>query len=126
MNQQANKAQSEIKSNSDHVGVQLGEGIAPEFKRLSFDVTKEESAIIRKIADRADKIFLPNFIEQTKLETIMDLSACHANGCPLRLQELLDADEFNFAHDVCGIRRHINRTTGQLEDCFMPRFSKGD
>ena len=40
------------------------------------------------------------------------------------LEELLHADGFDFTHDVWGIRRHINRKTGQLEDCFTPRYAK--
>lgn len=53
----------------------------------------------------------------------MDIRACHANGTPLRLEELLRADDGNFGHDVFGIRRYIDRTTGQLTDCFLPRFT---
>jgi hypothetical protein len=54
----------------------------------------------------------------------MDLAACHCNGCPLQLTELLDADDFNFSHDIFGIRRHLNRTTGKLDDRFLPRFAR--
>lgn len=35
----------------------------------------------------------------------------------------LDADRFNFAHDVGGIRYHLDRNTGELADCFRPRYS---
>ena len=52
----------------------------------------------------------------------MDLEAAHMT-CPLKLAELLATDNGNFAHDVFGIARHINRKTGQLEDCFCPRFA---
>ncbi len=53
----------------------------------------------------------------------MDITAAHRNGCPLKLDELLKAEDFDFAHDVFGIRRYINRKTGKLENCFLPRFS---
>jgi len=53
---------------------------------------------------------------------MMDLTACHANGCPLRLNEMLTADKFDLAHDYYGIRNNLNRSTGQLEGCFFPRF----
>jgi|TARA_Y100000310_G_scaffold257457_2_gene265512 hypothetical protein len=43
---------------------------------------------------------------------------------PLDLQQLLDADGGNFAHDVCGIFNHFNRDTRQMDDFFLPRFSK--
>lgn len=52
----------------------------------------------------------------------MDISAVHAQ-CPLRLGDLRDADQFNFAHDMYGIQRHLNRQTGKLENLFLPRFA---
>ena len=60
----------------------------------------------------------------TKTTFVMDLTACHANGNPLRLAELLAADDGNFAHDIFGINRHLNRQTGELMDCFSPRYSR--
>jgi hypothetical protein len=91
---------------------------------VSFKVTDEERDLIIKIAWRADaEIFKPHKIEQTVLDTTMDLSACIAQGMPLKLRDLLMADEGNFAHDICGIRRHIDRTTGKLGGCFLPRFA---
>jgi len=59
-----------------------------------------------------------------KRQTIlMDLQACHENGCRLDLTGLLAADPLDFRHDVLGIRQHINRSTGQLEDGFIPRYA---
>lgn len=54
---------------------------------------------------------------------MMDITAVHANGNPLKLAELLATDDFNFTHDVFGITRHIDRETGKLGGCFVPRFS---
>jgi hypothetical protein len=91
---------------------------------ISFDVTDDDEDLIHQIVRRAMDPTghdYSSMIDPLTLE--MDLTACHANGCPLRLQELLDADNFNFAHDVLGINRHMNRDTGQLEDCFLPRFA---
>lgn len=92
---------------------------------VSFNTTPEELALIEQIAERADREIFSKFPEvgQTKMDTIMDLSATIAQGCPLKLEALLAADAFNFTHDITGIRRHINRTTGQLENCFLPRFA---
>ena len=42
----------------------------------------------------------------------------------LDLQKLLDAPDGDFGHDVFGIRRHINRQTGELENCFLPRCAR--
>jgi hypothetical protein len=57
------------------------------------------------------------------LSVQMDLEACHTCGCPLDLQRPLAADQANLMHDIGGIRRHINRDTGMLQDCFVPRFA---
>jgi hypothetical protein len=93
-------------------------------KRISFKVTRDEVAKIEVIADRAVKIARKHYIDYSKMEALMDITATHANGCPLRLGDLAIADDFNLAHDVFGIRRHLNRKTGQLEDCFIPRYAQ--
>jgi len=54
----------------------------------------------------------------------MDVSAVHANGNPLRLEDLLHADDFNFAHDMSGICNCLDRNTGKLTRNFLPRFSR--
>lgn len=90
---------------------------------VSFEVTKADAQTIRNIAQRAVAMAVEAGVDYSVMEAEMDVTACHANGCPLMLSELAAADNFNFAHDVFGIRRHINRETGQLEDCFLPRFS---
>lgn len=87
-------------------------------QHASFDVSKEEIILISKILDRADQLGL---LIQPRDEHMMDLEACHASGCPMEFQRFLDADDFNFTHDFCGIYRHINRKTGKLENMFHPR-----
>lgn len=87
---------------------------------VSFDVTDDDFSTISRIVRRA-LTFEPR-LDQKELH--MDITATHANGCPLRLQHLLNADDFNFVHDVFGIHRHINRETGKLDNHFLPRFSE--
>ena len=91
---------------------------------ISFTVTDAERGLARRIADRAVTMASQhNGIERKRIDYEMDIIACHANGCPLRLADLLIADDFNFSHDVFGIMRHLDRDTGQLKDCFVPRFN---
>lgn len=92
-------------------------------KEISFEATREEHDIIRKIAERAHKMAAENGVKYPLHDAVMDVTAAHANGAKLKLQELLEADDFNFAHDVFGIWQHIDRTTGELMDCFWPRFA---
>ncbi len=80
--------------------------------------TKEEYELASKIAKRAAKL-----VDRTVDNISMDIIATHTNGCKLKLQALLDADKFNFLHDVCGIATHLDRTTGKLRDCFFPRYA---
>lgn len=73
---------------------------------------------IAQIARRAQKMGLA----RKHLDCMMDIETVH-ESIGLKLEELLDADDGNFAHDIGGINRHLNRTTGKLEDCFDPRYS---
>ena len=77
----------------------------------------DDEAYIKAIALRAQRDLKLN-----RLDTLMDVTATHLNGCPLRLEELLEADAFNFVHDIIGIRNNLNRDTGKMENCFLPRF----
>ena len=58
-----------------------------------------------------------------KLEVEMDLTTCHANGSPLKLAELLEASDDDLHHDIDGVREHLDRHTGELLNCFSPRYS---
>ena len=91
---------------------------------INFDATPEDQELIRKIAERAVLTSAEFGVIRDALDVRMDITACHLNGNPLRLADLLIADDFNFGHDVCGIERHLDRTTGQLMNCFSPRFSE--
>lgn len=89
---------------------------------ISFEVNKNEARCIVKIIQRTMRLMSGTTIDRVGLT--MDLIACHANGCYLKLREFLEADDFNFLHDVVGIHRHLDRKTGQLDDCFVPRFAE--
>jgi len=87
---------------------------------IKWDATQEEMTLIKKIAKRG-------FCRQLYADILslsMDISATHLNGCPLKLEELLAADDFNFFHDIYGIHNNLDRKTGQLKNCFLPRFAK--
>jgi hypothetical protein len=87
----------------------------------SFKVTPQESRLINKIAARAVKLAESNEVETDFIEMSMDITACHANGCRLDLEKMLAASDGDFGHDAFGIRRYIDRKTGELTDCFLPR-----
>lgn len=93
---------------------------------LRWDVSAEDAALITAIVHRA--LSIPGFglglAQRSACSLHMDLTAVHRNIAPLRLQELLDTDAFNFTHDIGGIRRHLDRETGELGGCFVPRFAR--
>lgn len=78
---------------------------------------KEEYLLISQIAQRAKRQGNPDDL----LTINMDIEAAHRD-VTLDLAALLAADDFNFNHDVFGIRKHMDRRTGKLVDCFVPRF----
>jgi hypothetical protein len=86
---------------------------------VKFNSTIEDDTIITKIVKRA-KVMIPKL---NSMDLEMDITACHCNGNPLKLQELLDSDDGNFGHDVFGIQRFIDRKTGKLTQYFSPRYS---
>ena len=85
---------------------------------------KQEFAIISAIADRAYTLFTQHGINYEKMTAMMDIESAHKD-IPLDLDALLNARDETFAHDVGGIRQHMDRSTfpGKLTDCFVPRTS---
>jgi len=90
-------------------------------QQMKMNASKQDEVFIMAIGEKAKEKF-PR-IDRLGLE--MDLTACHLNGNPLRLHDMLNAANiFDFAHDIFGIMDHIDRTTGKLLNCFSPRFSR--
>ena len=82
---------------------------------------KERFMMYVEIAKRAEEMELYNGERMTLL---MDLESAD-NVFNLRLENLLNADAFNFAHDIVGIMNNINRSEFPAKDfgLFVPRFS---
>lgn len=89
---------------------------------VSFTTTREESDAIARIVKRYAKLKGWR-VGDSALNLTMDVKACHANGCPLDFARLEAFDDFNLAHDLAGISRHISRTTGELGGFFSPKCS---
>ena len=88
---------------------------------INWNVTKEDGILIRRISDRASALDL----NSDQLEVQMDITAVHLNDRELDLRRLLeDFDDFSFAHDINGIRGHLDVETGKLQRGFLPRCAK--
>lgn len=83
-------------------------------------MTKEERLKISDIAKRAEKKGLLLF---DRLSLIMDIQVAHEQF-ELRLDDLLKADDLNFAHDIIGIQKFIDRQTKKIGEHFLPRYAK--
>jgi hypothetical protein len=87
----------------------------------NWEITHEDYDVLNEVVNRALRE-LTDYPDD-KRTLVMDLMACHANGCPLYFKGLLQAPMQDFSHDIYGIRQHINRDNGKIEDCFTPRFA---
>lgn len=83
---------------------------------------KEEFETIVKICERAEEMGIS---AGERMTLIMDLDTTN-EIIGLNLEGLLAADDMNFAHDIIGIQRHINRKTKEMDDFFVPRYAKQD
>lgn len=104
-----------------------GDGVS--FRVSDFDRTLIRSIVARALRDRdlrRELDFIADSEDDARQTLTMDLTACHANGCPVDLARLLDADDPTFGHDLLGIQRHIDRRTGRLRRAFGPRTMMSD
>lgn len=81
-------------------------------------------ALVHRAAALYRKIGLTDLYDN-HTSIVLNLEFAHRQ-IPLDAAALLAADDENFAHDILGIRRHMNRRTGELEGCFVPRFAKAN
>lgn len=93
-----------------------------DWKAIRKKVTKRDAKLIDKVVDRVQRDVRMNALRRQTFDWHMDVLAVHAT-VGLDLQRLLDADDFNFRHDILGIYTELDRSTGKLGDCFLPRFA---
>jgi hypothetical protein len=91
---------------------------------LNWDTDIHDLELISNIADRFIEIAKHYGKEFPKMDLVMDIEATHNNGCPLRLAALLEANYSELVHDVIGIWNNLDRETGQLKNCFQPRYAR--
>ena len=84
-----------------------------------FTATNLELLTMLKIVKRAESLGVDY---GDRLTRMMDIEVAH-NTNPLNLEEMLNGDDSDFLHDILGIATNLNRETGEIENCFSPRFS---
>lgn len=84
-------------------------------------MNKERYLKYVEIAIRAEK---EGLYQGERLNLLMDIESADKTF-DLRLDDWLNADNFNFAHDLCGIVNNIVRDTFPSSNFgfFVPRFA---
>ena len=96
---------------------------------VQFTQDPAKKAQIRRIVKRWLALLRAQKIKDDRdaLDWTMDLSALVGSGQVFDLDTLERFDDFNLAHDMRGIERHLDRRTGRLNmGIFMPRASRAD
>lgn len=94
---------------------------------IHFDISEQDRPFYLKVMQRAKALVKKSKIDYPAKEMSMDLLACHSNGCPLDFKRFAEFPESDFGHDLFGIRKWIDRTTGKIpSNKFDPRCSKGE
>lgn len=83
--------------------------------------TKERFMMYVKIAQRAENMGIYTGERSTLL---MDIESAD-NAFNMRLEDWLNADNFNFTHDIVGIVNNVDRRKFPATEfhCFLPRFA---
>lgn len=87
---------------------------------VKFNADAEDTDLIVKIAQRVASLH-PEF---DVIKVSLDLESTHCNGHLLNLKKLLEFEDDNFWYDIYGILSHVDRKTGKLKDCFLPKCSR--
>lgn len=81
---------------------------------------RDKFGFYAKICERAEK----NGYDGERISLMMDIESADKKF-NIRLEELLNADDFNFCHDINGIVNNIVRDTFPANNfgLFVPRFA---
>lgn len=86
-------------------------------------LTKTDYELINQIVDRAQNM---GFYENNRITAYLDVQNA-TKYFNMRLEDWLEADDFNFAHDIVGIYKAINRIAHPVDfsndPWFLPRFA---
>lgn len=95
-------------------------------QKLSFDCSLNDKILIGKIVQRATEMASQAGVKEgiDFMTLAMDITACHCNGTPIKLLQLLMSSPEDFSHDVTGIGRFIDRNTARLMNDFQLRFAE--
>lgn len=92
---------------------------------VSFRVSQDDDRLIEGCVGRALIHGMLRPTNESVVMAMMDLSAAKAQGCPIDFLRLLLSPDSDFRHDMRGIFENIDRVTGMVGNCFVPRCARG-
>jgi hypothetical protein len=95
------------------------------FDHLSRDDFDQIEMVLDRAVKRFNELAPPHDkMDRDEINSLrMDLCAV-GKHCPMNWTALSCAPLTHLVHDVFGIRQHIDRSTGKLGGCFLPRYAK--
>lgn len=81
--------------------------------------TKDYYELLGRITARARRM---GVARGDNISQMMDIDHA-ADQFNMRLEEMENAPDFDFAHDFIGIQNTMNRETGKIEGLFVPRYA---
>lgn len=89
--------------------------------KLNWHVSGDELLMVDQCVERFHRICREHKKELAIVETMMDIIICHTQNYKLNFTALLLTSDGDFANDIIGIIKHIDRSTGKLQNGFIPR-----
>ena len=92
---------------------------------LNFHCSPQDMALIVKCGARCyDIVHNGHGVECDAMLQAMNLAAVHCNGRPMKLLQLLMADNADFIQDMGNIHHWLNTETGKLPDSLVLLFQE--
>ncbi len=87
-------------------------------------VTDETRDAVEELLTRRGGTVFHAIPPELRQDIEMDLCVVDAFNYPLDFPRMLKAEAADLMHDIHGIRANLNRKSGKLDNCFVPRLIK--
>lgn len=91
-----------------------------DVKKLKIQDVSKIARIVKRAFERPPEPFKGVVTALRRVSLFQDIVAAHVTS-PIDLDRLLSFEDFNFYHDLKGIRVNLDRNTGKLRNRFRPR-----
>ncbi len=88
------------------------------------EIAPDNFDLVAQIADRVERKRNQDDHEFDRMRLMIDIISAVEADPKINLKTLLSFPDGSFFHDVAGIQKHIDRETGKMTDCFVPRCTR--